>query len=82
VKKATAIAALTTTADCDPFSLTACALTAAPNFSKLKMLSFTIVEDNNSVTAMHYGFIDVIQDHQVEALHTPTFRLSLFRSTI
>jgi len=48
------------------------------------MLSFTIVielGDNNSVTAMHYGFVDIIQDHQVEAPHTPTFRLSLLQST-
>jgi hypothetical protein len=45
-----------------------------------KKLSFPIVielGDNNSVTAAHYGFVDVIQDYQVEALLTPTFRLSL-----
>jgi hypothetical protein len=49
-----------------------------------KMLSFAIVielGDNNSVTAMHYGFVDVIQDYQVEALHTSTFQLSLLQST-
>jgi len=33
--------------------------------------------DNNSVTATHYGIFDIIQSYQVEALHTPTFRLSL-----
>ena len=36
MKKATATVALTTTGDCDPFWLTACALTAAPNFSMFK----------------------------------------------
>ena len=33
--------------------------------------------DNNSVTATQYGFVDVIEGYHVEALHTPTFRLSL-----
>jgi hypothetical protein len=50
------------------------------NFSMYKKLSLPIVielGDNNSVTATHYGFVDVIQSYQVEALHTPTFRLSL-----
>ena len=50
------------------------------SFSTFKKLSLPIVielGDNNSVTATHYGFVDVIQGYQVEALHTPTFRLSL-----
>jgi hypothetical protein len=44
---------------------------AAPNFSMFKKLSFPIVielGDDNSVTATHYGFVDVIQDYLVEAL--------------
>ena len=84
MKKATATAALATTEDCDPFRPTACALTAAaaaaPNFSTFKKLSLHIViklGDNNSVTTTHYSLIDIIQDYQVKALHTPTFRLSL-----
>jgi len=59
---------------------TATALTAdaatAPNFSMFNKLSFPIVielGDNNSVTATQYSFVDVIQDNQVETLHTPTF---------
>ena len=47
-------------------------------------LSFPIVielGDTNSVTATHYGFVDVIQRYQVKTLHTPTFRLSLLQST-
>jgi len=50
------------------------------SFETFKKLSLPIVielGDNNSVTATHYGFVDVIQGYQVEALHTPTFRLSL-----
>jgi len=50
------------------------------SFSTFKNLSLLIVielGDDNSVTATHYGFINVIQAYQVEALHTPTFRLSL-----
>jgi hypothetical protein len=50
------------------------------SFSTFKKLSLpTVIElgDNNSVTATHYGFVNVIQGYQVEALHTPTFRLSL-----
>jgi hypothetical protein len=50
------------------------------SFSTFKKLSLPIVielGDNNSVIATHYGFVDVIQGYQVEALHTPTFRLSL-----
>jgi len=53
---------------------------AALNFSKFKTLSFSIVielGDNNSVTVMHYSFVDVIQGYQVKALHTPTFQLAL-----
>jgi hypothetical protein len=50
------------------------------SFSTFEKVSLSIVielGDNNSVIATHYGFIDVIQGYQVEALHTPTFRLSL-----
>jgi hypothetical protein len=50
------------------------------SFSTFKKLSLPIaieLGDNNSVTAMHYGFVNVIQGYQVEALHTATFRLSL-----
>jgi len=50
------------------------------SFSKFKKLSLPIViklGDNNSVTATDYGFIDVKQGYQVEALHTLTFRLSV-----
>ena len=44
-------------------------------FSTFKTLSLPIVielGDKNSVTATHYGFVD-IQGYQIEALHTPTF---------
>jgi hypothetical protein len=47
-------------------------------FSTFKKLSLPIVielGDKNSVTTMHDGFVD-LQGYQVEALHTPTFRLS------
>ena len=50
------------------------------SFSTYKNLSLPIaleLGDNNSVTATHYKFVDVIQGYQVEALHTPTFRLSV-----
>jgi len=50
------------------------------SFSTFKKLSLPIVielGDNNSVTVTHYGFVDIIQGYQVEALHTLTFRLSL-----
>ena len=50
------------------------------SFSTFKKLSLPIVievGDNNSVTATHYGFVNIIQGFQVEALHTPTFQLSL-----
>jgi len=50
------------------------------SFSTFEKLSLPIVielGDNYSVIATHYGFVDVIQGYLVEALHTPTFRLSL-----
>jgi hypothetical protein len=50
------------------------------SFSTFRKLSLAIVielGDNNLVTAKHYGFLDVIQGYQVEALQTPTVRLSL-----
>jgi len=46
-------------------------------FNNLSLPIVIELGDNNSVTATHYGFVDVIQGYQVEALHTPTFRLSL-----
>jgi hypothetical protein len=45
------------------------------SFAMFKKLSLPIVVelgDDNSVTATHYGFVEVIQGYQVEALHTPT----------
>jgi len=50
------------------------------SFATFKKLSLPVVielRDNNSVTATHYSFVDVMQGYQVAALHTPTFRLSL-----
>jgi len=50
------------------------------SFSTFKMISLPIVidlGDNNSVTATHYCFVNVIQGYQVETLHRPTIRLSL-----
>jgi hypothetical protein len=46
-------------------------------FKKLSLPIIIELGDNNSVTATHYSFVNVIQGYQVEALHTPTFRLSL-----
>jgi hypothetical protein len=46
------------------------------SFSMFKKLSLPIVielADINSVTAMQYGFVNIIQGYQVEALHIPTF---------
>jgi len=53
------------------------------SYSTFKKLSHPIVielGDNHSVTTTHYGFVD-IQGYQIEAVHTPTFRLTLYRST-
>jgi hypothetical protein len=50
------------------------------SFSTFKKLSLPIaikLGDDNSVTATHYGVVNLIQGYQVEALHTPTVRLSL-----
>ena len=50
------------------------------SFSTFKNLSVPIVielGDDNSVTTTYYNFVNVIQGYQVEALHTPTIRLSL-----
>jgi hypothetical protein len=50
------------------------------SFSTFNNLSLPIVielGDDNSVTATDYGFVNIIQGYQVEALYTPTFRLSL-----
>jgi len=50
------------------------------SFSMFKKLSLLIVielRDNNSVAATHYGFVNIIQGYQVEALHAPTLWLSL-----
>ena len=50
------------------------------SFSMIQKLSLPIVlelGDNNSVTAMYYGFVNVIQGYQVEALHTSSFQFSL-----
>jgi len=106
VKKATAIAALAMTGDCDPsWPTTSARATAAAaagaatarmwviasgashymcndrtsfsTFKKLLLLVVIELGDNNSVTATHYRFVDVIQGYQLDALHTPTFRLSL-----
>jgi len=38
------------------------------------------LRDKNSVTATHYGFVD-IQGYRVKTLHTPTLRLSHYQST-
>jgi len=49
------------------------------SLSTFKILSLPIViqlGDDNSVTATHYGFVNIILGDQVEALHTPTFWLS------
>jgi len=49
------------------------------SFSTFKKLSLPIaiqLGDYNSVTATHHGFVN-IQGYQVEAIHNPTFRLSL-----
>jgi hypothetical protein len=46
------------------------------SFSMFKMLSLRIVIElgvNNSVTATHSGFINIIQRYQVEAYYSPTF---------
>jgi hypothetical protein len=40
-------------------------------FKKLSLTIAIELGDNNSVTAMHYGFVDIIQGYQVESLHTP-----------
>jgi len=50
------------------------------SFSMFKKLSLHIVtdlRDNNSVTALHISFIDVILGYQFSALHSPTLPLSL-----
>jgi len=52
------------------------------SLSRFIKLSLPIViefGDINSVTSMYYVFVDVIQGYQVEAFHTPTFRISLLR---
>ena len=46
-------------------------------FEKLSLPIVIKLGDNNSVIATHYGFVNIIQGYQVEALHTTTFRLSL-----
>ena len=54
------------------------------SFSMFKTLSLLIViklGGNNSVTATHYGFVNVIQGYQVKALYTATFRHSLLSIT-
>jgi hypothetical protein len=46
----------------------------------INKLSPTIVVklgDNSIVTATHYGFVNVIQGYEDEALHSCTFQLSL-----
>jgi hypothetical protein len=45
-------------------------------FKKLPLPIVIELGENNSVTATHYGIVN-IQGYQVDALHTPTFRLSL-----
>jgi len=97
VMKATSIAALATTRDCNPFQVTGCVYATAlhwvidfgashvmcndcSSISIFKMLSVPIViklRDNNSVTTMHYGLINVIQNYQVEAIHNCTFQSTL-----
>jgi len=50
------------------------------SFSTFKIISLPKViklADDNSVTATHYGFVNVIQGYQIDALLTTTFRLSL-----
>jgi len=50
------------------------------SFLWIKQLSLSILielGDNNSVTATHYRFVDIIQGYDVEALQTRTFWLSL-----
>jgi hypothetical protein len=51
--------------------------TTFATFNKLSLPIVIELGDDNSVTATHYGFVDVIQGYQVEAFLTPTFRLSL-----
>jgi len=48
-----------------------------PTFKKISLPIVIELGDNNSGTATDYGLVNVIQGFQVEALHTPTFRLSL-----
>ena len=50
------------------------------SFSTFKNLSLSIVielRDGNSITTMHYGFVNIIQGYQVKSLNTTTFRHSL-----
>jgi len=51
--------------------------TSVSMFKKLSLPIVIELGDHNSVTATHYGCINVIQGYQVEASHTPTFWLSL-----
>jgi len=46
-------------------------------FKKLSVANVIQLESDNSVTATHCKFVNIIQGYQLEVLHTPTFRLSL-----
>jgi len=46
-------------------------------FKKLSLCIVITLADNNWVIVAQYGFIDVIQGYQIEALHIPAFGLSL-----
>jgi len=43
-------------------------------FTRLSLPILIELRHDNSVTALHYGFVNVIQGYQVEALHISTFR--------
>jgi len=78
---ACALAAATATAAAPPkwvidSGVSHCMCNDRSSFWTFKMLSLpTVIElgDNNSVTATHYGFINIVQCYHAGALCTPTF---------
>jgi len=48
------------------------------SFKKLRRPMLIELGDDNMVSVTHHGLVDATQGYEIDALYTPTFRLSLF----
>jgi hypothetical protein len=52
--------------------------TSFKSFKKLRRPKLIVLGDDSMVSITHHGLVDASQGYEMDALYTPTFRLSLF----